>query len=118
VLIVYIYKNITLFFLYYKLKVYSSLEKVRVQKFRFSFGLELRWTSVVLEIGLGRDRPARAHYASCNGFGLGKPKKIWHVLPARNVKIVAQSGHIKGLFGWAVAVKKVAVGCELWKKLL
>jgi hypothetical protein len=24
----------------------------------------------------------------------------------------------KGLFGWAVAVKKVAVGCELWKKLL
>jgi hypothetical protein len=23
-----------------------------------------------------------------------------------------------GLFGWAVAVKKVAVGCELWKKLL
>jgi hypothetical protein len=25
---------------------------------------------------------------------------------------------IKGLFGWAVAVKKVAVGCELWKKLL
>jgi hypothetical protein len=26
--------------------------------------------------------------------------------------------HSKGLFGWAVAVKKVAVGCELWKKLL
>jgi hypothetical protein len=25
---------------------------------------------------------------------------------------------IKGLFGWAVAVKKVVVGCELWKKLL
>jgi hypothetical protein len=25
---------------------------------------------------------------------------------------------ILGLFGWAVAVKKVAVGCELWKKLL
>ena len=25
---------------------------------------------------------------------------------------------VKGLFGWAVAVKKVAVGCELWKKLL
>jgi hypothetical protein len=24
----------------------------------------------------------------------------------------------KGLFGWAVALKKVAVGCELWKKLL
>jgi hypothetical protein len=24
----------------------------------------------------------------------------------------------KGLFGWAVAVEKVAVGCELWKKLL
>jgi hypothetical protein len=24
----------------------------------------------------------------------------------------------KGLFGWAVAVKKVVVGCELWKKLL
>jgi hypothetical protein len=24
----------------------------------------------------------------------------------------------KGLFGWAVAVKKVTVGCELWKKLL
>jgi hypothetical protein len=24
----------------------------------------------------------------------------------------------KGLFGWAVAVKKVDVGCELWKKLL
>jgi hypothetical protein len=24
----------------------------------------------------------------------------------------------QGLFGWAVAVKKVAVGCELWKKLL
>jgi hypothetical protein len=23
-----------------------------------------------------------------------------------------------GLFGWAVAVKKIAVGCELWKKLL
>ncbi|KAL5667007.1 hypothetical protein ACJX0J_019228, partial [Zea mays] len=23
-----------------------------------------------------------------------------------------------GLFGWAVAVEKVAVGCELWKKLL
>jgi hypothetical protein len=26
--------------------------------------------------------------------------------------------YTKGLFGWAVAVKKVAVGCELWKKLL
>jgi hypothetical protein len=25
---------------------------------------------------------------------------------------------IKGLFGWAVAVKKVVVGCELWKNLL
>jgi hypothetical protein len=25
---------------------------------------------------------------------------------------------IRGLFGWAVAVEKVAVGCELWKKLL
>jgi hypothetical protein len=24
----------------------------------------------------------------------------------------------KSLFGWAVAVKKVTVGCELWKKLL
>jgi hypothetical protein len=24
----------------------------------------------------------------------------------------------KGLFGWAVAVKKVVVGCELWKKPL
>jgi hypothetical protein len=24
----------------------------------------------------------------------------------------------QGLFGWAVAVEKVAVGCELWKKLL
>jgi hypothetical protein len=24
----------------------------------------------------------------------------------------------KGLFGWTVAVEKVAVGCELWKKLL
>jgi hypothetical protein len=24
----------------------------------------------------------------------------------------------KGLFGWTVAVKKVAVGCKLWKKLL
>jgi hypothetical protein len=24
----------------------------------------------------------------------------------------------RGLFGWAVAVEKVAVGCELWKKLL
>jgi hypothetical protein len=24
----------------------------------------------------------------------------------------------KGLFGWAVAVKKAAVGYELWKKLL
>jgi hypothetical protein len=24
----------------------------------------------------------------------------------------------EGLFGWTVAVKKVAVGCELWKKLL
>jgi hypothetical protein len=24
----------------------------------------------------------------------------------------------KGLFGWAVTVKKVAVGCKLWKKLL
>jgi hypothetical protein len=24
----------------------------------------------------------------------------------------------EGLFGWAVAVEKVAVGCELWKKLL
>jgi hypothetical protein len=23
----------------------------------------------------------------------------------------------KGLFGWAVAVKKVVVDCELWKKL-
>jgi hypothetical protein len=26
--------------------------------------------------------------------------------------------YTKGLFGWAVAVEKVAVGCELWKKLL
>jgi hypothetical protein len=25
--------------------------------------------------------------------------------------------YTKGLFGWAVAVKKVVVGCELWKKL-
>jgi hypothetical protein len=24
----------------------------------------------------------------------------------------------KGLFGWAVVVKKVDVSCELWKKLL
>jgi hypothetical protein len=24
----------------------------------------------------------------------------------------------KGLFGWFVAVKKVDVGCKLWKKLL
>jgi hypothetical protein len=28
------------------------------------------------------------------------------------------AGESKGLFGWAVAVKKVVVGCELWKKLL
>jgi hypothetical protein len=27
-------------------------------------------------------------------------------------------GQTKGLFGWAVAVKKVIVGCELWKNLL
>jgi hypothetical protein len=32
--------------------------------------------------------------------------------------ITEHSEHIMGLFGWAVAVKKVAVGCELWKKLL
>jgi hypothetical protein len=25
---------------------------------------------------------------------------------------------VMGLFGWAVAVKKVDVGCELWKKQL
>jgi hypothetical protein len=24
----------------------------------------------------------------------------------------------EGLFGWAVAMKKVVVGCELWKKML
>jgi hypothetical protein len=28
------------------------------------------------------------------------------------------SSKTKGLFGWAVAVKKVVVCCELWKKLL
>jgi hypothetical protein len=28
------------------------------------------------------------------------------------------STYTEGLFGWAVAVEKVAVGCELWKKLL
>jgi hypothetical protein len=32
--------------------------------------------------------------------------------------VVSLPESIKGLFGWAVAVKKVAVGCELWKKLL
>jgi hypothetical protein len=26
--------------------------------------------------------------------------------------------HGKDMFGWAVAVKKVVVGCELWKKLM
>jgi hypothetical protein len=30
----------------------------------------------------------------------------------------SSSNRTRGLFGWAVAVKKVAVGCELWKKLL
>jgi hypothetical protein len=33
------------------------------------------------------------------------------------VLITKQVG-TKSLFGWAVAVKKVDVGCELWKKLL
>jgi hypothetical protein len=30
----------------------------------------------------------------------------------------SQRQETQGLFGWAVTVKKVAVGCELWKKLL
>jgi hypothetical protein len=34
------------------------------------------------------------------------------------LKMIDFCHYIKGLFGWAVAVKKVAVGCELWKKLL
>jgi hypothetical protein len=38
----------------------------------------------------------------------------------RKVTAGRQPAHpsLRGLFGWAVAVKKVAVGCELWKKLL
>jgi hypothetical protein len=33
-------------------------------------------------------------------------------------KFASQLSEFQGLFGWAVAVKKVDVGCELWKKLL
>jgi hypothetical protein len=29
-----------------------------------------------------------------------------------------QKALAKGVFGWAVALKKAVVGCELWKKLL
>jgi hypothetical protein len=36
----------------------------------------------------------------------------------RPVPATVQPRSIKGLFGWAVAVEKVAVGCALWKKLL
>jgi hypothetical protein len=32
--------------------------------------------------------------------------------------ILVTLNQTKGLFGWAVAVKKVAVGCELWKKVV
>jgi hypothetical protein len=39
-----------------------------------------------------------------NGLGLTSPMEYFWAT--------------KGLFGWAVAVKKVAVGCELWKKQL
>jgi hypothetical protein len=33
-------------------------------------------------------------------------------------QLITLNQRTKGLFGWAVAVEKVAVGCELWKKLL
>jgi hypothetical protein len=34
------------------------------------------------------------------------------------LKVQSAAREAKGLFGWAVAVKKVVVGYELWKKLL
>jgi hypothetical protein len=39
-------------------------------------------------------------------------------LHQRNKGMVLEGDMTWGLFGWAVAVKKVAVSCELWKKLL
>jgi hypothetical protein len=35
-----------------------------------------------------------------------------------HTSICTRCRDIKGLFGWAVAVRKTAVGCELCKKLL
>jgi hypothetical protein len=42
-------------------------------------------------------------------------KCLWHTVQKATKEADEKA---KGVFGWAVTVKKVVVGCELWKKLL